>query len=84
MDSNKKASHSLVGTLNAGEEQDAIEIMDKRKSSKYESQKQTDAFQQNETCLCSNEQLTMDTFCILLSLAIIKFNKKNELPPENE
>ena len=78
MDSNNEASHSLVGTLIAGEEQDAIEIMDKRKSSKYESQKQTDAFQQNETCLCSNEQLTMDTFCILLSLAIIKFTKKND------
>merc|ERR1711981_755998 len=54
--------------------------MEVRKSSKCDvlNTNRGDVFQMNEKCLCTNEEITMDNFCVLLSLAIIKFSKKND------
>ena len=86
MDSNTKTSHSFMSMPNAGEEEDSIGNKDATKSSKGEvlNSKRWDAFQLNEKCRCSNEQMTLDSFCVLLSLAIIKLSKKNDNSLEEE
>ena len=79
MDSNTKASNSR-GMPKARVEEDATGNMERAQSSKCEvlKTKSCDVFQQNEKCLCSNEEMTLDSFCVLLCLAIIKFSKKND------